>query len=103
MSGTSGARFGKDGTETDLTGDEEQPGGPDPANEQEEQTVRGKRWRRYVTCLNENLDGVNPLIGREEELERTMQILCRKEKTIRSISANRASGRPPSCTALHAS
>lgn len=80
MSGTSGARFGKDGTETDLTGDEEQPGGPDPANEQEEQTVRGKRWRRYVTCLNENLDGVNPLIGREEELERTMQILCRKEK-----------------------
>ncbi|MFR6333657.1 MAG: hypothetical protein ACLUOI_36030 [Eisenbergiella sp.] len=28
MSGTSGARFGKDGTETDLTGDEEQPGGP---------------------------------------------------------------------------
>lgn len=23
---------------------------------------------------------MNPLIGREEELERTMQILCRKEK-----------------------
>ena len=38
------------------------------------------RWRSYVTCLNENLDGVNPLIGREDELERTMQILCRKEK-----------------------
>ncbi len=38
------------------------------------------RWKAYVTCLNENLDGVNPLIGREEELERTMQILCRKEK-----------------------
>ena len=33
-----------------------------------------------MTCLNETLDGVNPLIGREEELERTMQILCRKEK-----------------------
>ena len=37
-------------------------------------------WRRYATCLNEELDGVNPLIGRKEELERTMQILCRKEK-----------------------
>lgn len=37
-------------------------------------------WRQYVSCLNEELDGVNPLIGREEELERTMQILCRKEK-----------------------
>lgn len=41
---------------------------------------RSGRWKHYVTCLNENLDGVNPLIGREEELERTMQILCRKEK-----------------------
>lgn len=39
-----------------------------------------EKWRQFVTCLNENLDGVNPLIGREEELERTMQILCRKEK-----------------------
>ncbi len=38
------------------------------------------KWRRFVTCLNDNLAGVNPLIGREEELERTMQILCRKEK-----------------------
>lgn len=38
------------------------------------------RWKRYVTCLNETLNGVNPLIGREEELERTMQILCRREK-----------------------
>ena len=35
-----------------------------------------------MTCLNENLDGVNPLIGRKEELERTMQILCRKEKNM---------------------
>lgn len=42
--------------------------------------TRKNRWRRYVTCLNDTLDGVNPLIGREEELERTMQILCRKEK-----------------------
>lgn len=37
-------------------------------------------WRQYAVCLNEELEGVNPLIGRQEELERTMQILCRKEK-----------------------
>lgn len=37
-------------------------------------------WRRYAVCLNETLEDVNPLIGRREELERTMQILCRREK-----------------------
>lgn len=37
-------------------------------------------WQQYATCLNDELEGKNPLIGREEELERTMQILCRKEK-----------------------
>lgn len=35
---------------------------------------------KYAACLNDALDGCNPLIGREAELERTMQILCRKEK-----------------------
>ena len=49
-------------------------------NSDESQGESRGRWRSYVTCLNENLDGINPLIGREEELERTMQILCRKEK-----------------------
>lgn len=37
-------------------------------------------WQQYAVCLNDELEGVNPLIGREEELERTMQILCRREK-----------------------
>ncbi len=41
---------------------------------------KGALWRQYAVCLNEDLDGVNPLIGREAELERTMQILCRKSK-----------------------
>ena len=36
--------------------------------------------QQYAICLNDALNGVNPLIGREEELERTMQILCRREK-----------------------
>ena len=37
-------------------------------------------WRRFVTCLNDELSRHNPLIGREAELERTIQVLCRKEK-----------------------
>lgn len=38
------------------------------------------KWQRYAPCLNDMADAMNPLIGREEELERTIQILCRKEK-----------------------
>ena len=45
-----------------------------------EQGLNNKIWQQYATCLNDELNNVNPLIGREEELERTMQILCRKDK-----------------------
>ena len=34
----------------------------------------------FAPCLNETLKDVNPLIGRKDELERTIQILCRKDK-----------------------
>ena len=34
----------------------------------------------FAPCLNDTLRDVNPLIGREKELERTIQILCRKDK-----------------------
>lgn len=37
-------------------------------------------WQQYAVCLNDCLERANPLIGRQEELERTMQILCRREK-----------------------
>lgn len=37
-------------------------------------------WRSCAPCLNETLKDENPLIGREEEIERTIQILCRKDK-----------------------
>ncbi|MCR4602724.1 MAG: AAA family ATPase [Prevotella sp.] len=37
-------------------------------------------WRKMVTCLNDIIEQKNPLIGREKELERTIQILCRREK-----------------------
>ncbi|MBR5179505.1 MAG: AAA family ATPase [Lachnospiraceae bacterium] len=37
-------------------------------------------WQLYAPCMNDTADEANPLIGREEELERTIQILCRKDK-----------------------
>jgi len=37
-------------------------------------------WRRLVTCMNDVLDKKNPLIGRETELDRTIQVLCRRDK-----------------------
>ncbi len=37
-------------------------------------------WRDYVLCINDHLADHNPLIGRETELDRTIQVLCRKDK-----------------------
>lgn len=41
---------------------------------------KNDRWKKYVTCINEHLEDKNPLIGRENELDRTIQVMCRKEK-----------------------
>ena len=46
----------------------------------EQEEAKDESWRRYVTCLNDEVDEHMPLIGREEEIERTLQILCRKYK-----------------------
>ena len=52
--------------------------------EDEEPSERGKRnpddWRKWVTCVNDHLEERNPLIGREDELERTIRVLCRRDK-----------------------
>jgi ATP-dependent Clp protease ATP-binding subunit ClpA len=40
----------------------------------------GESWRSFVTCVNDVLEHRNPLIGRETELERTIRVLCRKDK-----------------------
>ena len=44
----------------------------------------GKRhpsdWHKLVTCISDKVDHHNPLIGREKELDRTIQVLCRAEK-----------------------
>ena len=49
----------------------------------ESETGEGKHqaaWRRLVTCMNDLYQNHNPLIGREQELERTIQVLCRRDK-----------------------
>ena len=51
-------------------------------------------------CVNLNKKAregkIDPLIGREAEINRTIQVLCRGRRTIRSLSAKPASARPRS-------
>lgn len=49
----------------------------DDENGEEQKT---RQFEQFAPCLNEQAEQMNPLIGREAELERTIQILCRKEK-----------------------
>ncbi len=37
-------------------------------------------WKKLVTCMNDHYKRYNPLIGREQELKRTIQVLCRRDK-----------------------
>lgn len=46
----------------------------------EDEDERENSQKLYAPCLNDTLADVNPLIGREVELDRTIQILCRKDK-----------------------
>lgn len=58
-------------------------------NDAEDETVfidpfssisKPQKWTELVLCVNEQLDKHNPLIGRQVEIERTIQVLCRKDK-----------------------
>ena len=57
---------------------------PDENNNIDDETdsvsCAGESWELYAPCLNDTLIDANPLIGREAELDRTIQILCRKDK-----------------------
>ncbi len=53
----------------------------DELDEQSEApSTQSEAWRKLVTCMNDTVDKHNPLIGREAELERTIQVLCRRDK-----------------------
>ena len=45
-----------------------------------ESEKKTKDWHQWATCINDIVDTHNPLIGREQELDRTIQVLCRKDK-----------------------
>lgn len=49
-------------------------------DEDAEKSEADNGWKRLVTCMSDVLDRKNPLIGREAELERTIQVLCRRDK-----------------------
>jgi ATP-dependent Clp protease ATP-binding subunit ClpA len=53
---------------------------PEEYEEEDDEATYSEPWRNLVVCLNDTVDKHNPLIGREKELERTIQVLCRKEK-----------------------
>ena len=69
-----------------FSASEEAPNDSQMTLMREEETEEGETtnedtpWKQLVTNINDILDSHNPLIGREAELDRTIQILCRKEK-----------------------
>ena len=65
-----------DDADSEIDEDEELLG-PD---ERENPRAASGGWRDYVLCINDHLADHNPLIGREAELDRTVQVLCRKDK-----------------------
>ncbi len=66
----------------DTPNDQHEPRADDAEAEQQpvEQKAVSGGWRDYVLCINDHLADHNPLIGRENELDRTIQVLCRKDK-----------------------
>ncbi|MDO4496343.1 MAG: AAA family ATPase [Bacteroidales bacterium] len=50
------------------------------SNAKEQKEAKQEGWKKLLTCVNDRIKEHNPLIGREEELERTIQVLCRKDK-----------------------
>jgi len=66
------------GTRKDEPG--QAPGAENPVNE--EQAGGEERMENFTTNLNQlaRVGGIDPLIGRDKELERTIQVLCRRRK-----------------------
>ncbi|EME1735911.1 ATP-dependent Clp protease ATP-binding subunit ClpA [Cronobacter sakazakii] len=66
------------GTRKDEPG--QAPGNDNPVNE--EQAGGEERMENFTTNLNQlaRVGGIDPLIGRDKELERAIQVLCRRRK-----------------------
>ena len=75
----------EDGDDGDFWYDDDEDDGIDNDEyDDPEGWQTGKRhpsdWHKLVTCISDKVDQHNPLIGREKELDRTIQVLCRAEK-----------------------
>ena len=52
----------------------------DDYDDEEGRTRQPQDWHQLVTSISDKVEQHNPLIGREQELDRTIQVLCRAEK-----------------------
>ncbi|AEX51379.1 ATP-dependent Clp protease ATP-binding subunit [Rahnella aquatilis CIP 78.65 = ATCC 33071] len=68
------------GTRKDESGSQAQNNAESPVNE--EQSAGEDRMENFTTNLNQlaRVGGIDPLIGRDKELERAIQVLCRRRK-----------------------
>ena len=64
-----------------ISGDYDEDDYDDDYDDDEEGRSRQPQdWHQLVTCISDKVEQHNPLIGREQELDRTIQVLCRAEK-----------------------
>ncbi|WP_027010061.1 ATP-dependent Clp protease ATP-binding subunit ClpA [Conchiformibius kuhniae] len=58
------------------------PDGRLPENDEDEPSAAAKPLEAYTVCLNEEVRAgrIDPLIGREHEMRRLIQVLCRRRK-----------------------
>lgn len=77
----SGRKMGAGAGRTGGTGSHAGTGGTsDMDNEEDAKEERESVLLQYAVCINDEVKNSCPLIGREAELERTMQVLCRRQK-----------------------
>ena len=79
--GGSGRKMGAGAGRTGGTDSHAGTGGTsDMDNEEDAEEERESVLLQYAVCINDEVKNSCPLIGREAELERTMQVLCRRQK-----------------------
>ena len=77
----SGRKMGAGAGRTGGTDSHAGTGGTsDMDNEEDAKEERESVLLQYAVCINDEVKNRCPLIGREAELERTMQVLCRRQK-----------------------
>lgn len=77
----SGRKMGAGAGRTGGTDSNAGTGGTsDMDNEEDAEEERESVLLQYAVCINDEVKNSCPLIGREAELERTMQVLCRRQK-----------------------